>query len=44
MYDDAIILPVVNPKYLLASSADVTGNNLDITRNLDLSRISFAKK
>jgi peptide/nickel transport system substrate-binding protein len=41
MYDDAIILPVVNPKYLLASSADVTGNNLDITRNLDLTRIRF---
>ena len=41
MYDDAVILPVVNPKYLLASSADVAGNNIDITRNLDLSRIRF---
>ncbi|MEV6344301.1 ABC transporter substrate-binding protein [Actinoplanes sp. NPDC051851] len=41
MYDDQIILPIVNPKYLLASSADVTGNNYDITRNLDLSRLSF---
>lgn len=41
MYDDAIILPVVNPSYLLASSSAVQGNNYDIARNLDLSRMSF---
>jgi peptide/nickel transport system substrate-binding protein len=42
MYDDAIILPVVNPSYLLASSSAVQGNNYDIARNLDLSRMSFS--
>jgi len=42
MYDDAIILPIVNPKYILASSASLQGNNYDITRNLDLTRLSFA--
>ncbi|MDR6174182.1 peptide/nickel transport system substrate-binding protein [Nocardioides zeae] len=41
MVDDQIILPIVNPKTLLASSADVEGNNLHITRNLDLSALSF---
>ena len=41
MYDDAIILPIVNPKYILASSASLQGNNYDITRNLDLTRLSF---
>jgi peptide/nickel transport system substrate-binding protein len=41
MVDDQIILPVVNPKVLLASSSEIEGNNLDITRNLDLSRMSF---
>ena len=41
MINDQIIIPVVNPKTLLASSSDVVGNNLDITRNLDLSRMSF---
>ena len=42
MYDDAIILPIVNPKYILASSAELEGNNYDITRNLDLTRLTFA--
>lgn len=42
MYDDAIILPIVNPSYLLASSSAVEGNNYDIARNLDLSRLSFS--
>ena len=42
MYDDAIILPIVNPSYLLASSSAVQGNNYDIARNLDLSRMSFS--
>lgn len=42
MYDDAIILPIVNPRYILASSAELEGNNYDITRNLDLTRLTFA--
>jgi len=41
MYDDAIILPVVNPEILLASSDVVVGNNYHVTRNLDLSVMSF---
>jgi peptide/nickel transport system substrate-binding protein len=41
MIDDQLILPIVNPKVLLASSSDVEGNNLDITRNLDLSSMKF---
>lgn len=43
MWDDAIILPIVNPEIILASSADVTGNNYHITRNLDLSAMRFAQ-
>lgn len=43
MIDDQLILPIVNPKVLLASSSDVEGNNLDITRNLDLSAMKFKK-
>lgn len=43
MWDDAIILPIVNPQIILASSADVTGNNYHITRNLDLSRMRFTQ-
>ncbi len=42
MYDDAIILPIVNPTSILASSAELEGNNYDITRNLDLTRLRFA--
>ena len=41
MIDDQLILPIVNPKVLLASSSNVEGNNLDITRNLDLSAMKF---
>jgi peptide/nickel transport system substrate-binding protein len=41
MYEDAIILPVVNPKVLLANSTDIEGNNYHITRNLDLSVLKF---
>ena len=41
MWYDSIILPIVNPKLILASSADVTGNNYHITRNLDLSAMGF---
>jgi len=41
MYDDAIILPIVNPQILLASSTDVVGNNYHVTRNLDVSIMSF---
>ena len=41
MYDDAIILPVVNPKVLLTNSTAVEGNNYHITRNLDLSAVKF---
>jgi peptide/nickel transport system substrate-binding protein len=41
MWNDSIILPIVNPKLILASSADVTGNNYHITRNLDLSVMGF---
>lgn len=43
MYKDAIILPVVNPKILLANSTDVVGNNYNVTRNLDLSVMKFKK-
>lgn len=43
MIDDQLILPIVNPKVLLASSSDVEGNNLDITRNLDLSAMRFRR-
>jgi peptide/nickel transport system substrate-binding protein len=43
MYNDAFILPIVNPMNLLASRADVVGNNYDITRNVDLSTMSFKK-
>jgi peptide/nickel transport system substrate-binding protein len=43
MWDDAIILPIVNPQMILASSADITGNNYHITRNLDLSVMRFAQ-
>jgi peptide/nickel transport system substrate-binding protein len=41
MWNDSIILPIVNPKLILASSADVAGNNYHITRNVDLSVMSF---
>jgi len=41
MWDDAIILPVVNPQMILGNSADVEGNNYHITRNLDLSVMRF---
>lgn len=41
MWDDAVILPVVNPQMILGNSADVEGNNYHITRNLDLSVMRF---
>jgi peptide/nickel transport system substrate-binding protein len=41
MWDDAIILPVVNPQMILGNSADIEGNNYHITRNLDLSVMRF---
>jgi peptide/nickel transport system substrate-binding protein len=41
LYEDAIILPIVNPKILLANSTFVEGNNYSITRNLDLSAVKF---
>lgn len=41
MWDDAIILPIVNPEIILANSPAVTGNNYHITRNVDLSVMGF---
>ncbi|MGV9796787.1 ABC transporter substrate-binding protein [Mycobacterium sp. NPDC003449] len=41
MWDDAIILPIVNPDVILANSPAVTGNNYHITRNVDLSVMGF---
>lgn len=43
MWDDAIILPIVNPQMILANSTDLTGNNYHITRNLDLSAMKYAQ-
>lgn len=41
MWDDAIILPIVNPDVILANSPAVVGNNYHITRNVDLSVMGF---
>lgn len=43
MYDDAIVLPIVNPNIILASGPGVEGNNYHVTRNIDLRELSFTK-
>lgn len=41
MIDDRIILPIVNPQLVLASSSDIVGMNYDVTRNLVLRELSL---
>ncbi|GAA2097512.1 MULTISPECIES: ABC transporter substrate-binding protein [Brevibacterium] len=43
MYDDALILPIVNPNIILASGTNVEGNNYHVTRNIDLRELKFTE-
>lgn len=43
MHEDSIILPIVNPKMILANGPGVEGNNYHVTRNIDLRELAFSE-